>query len=347
MTRTLCLAALLVACQHDPQPASKPAPAATPDPGEQRAVTAGEKLVGTPAPAMTVTTLDGAQLDLAKLYGGKPVYLKFWATWCVPCKAQMPGFEQTFEKLGDQLQVIAVNAGLDDDPAAVRAFRDKFGLRMPIVVDDGRLAAALNLQVTPQHVLIGRDARIAFVGHLDGERLDRAIHDVIAQPASTAVAPAPFALKPAFRPGDAVGALPARDLDGEAIDLGKPGRPRGLIMFDAYCETYLADKLPATAQACQRVREAIQPIATRGDVEWIGVAGNVWTDAGDLTEYRAKHAIKYPLIFDADGALHRAFGVRNVPTVVFVDAQGKVARVVGPDDRDLDAAIRAVARASL
>ena len=83
---------------------------------------------------------------------------------------------------------------------------------------------------------------------------------------------------------------------------------------------------------------------SRGDLDWIGISRNVWTDASDVAEYRTKHDIKYPLVFDRDGALHRALGVRDIPTVILLDAHGKIARVVGPNDRDLDAAIRAVTR---
>lgn len=181
----IAIALLGSACQHPAAPPTKAAAvAATPpepkDEGEQRADAVGARRIGLSAPAFMLKTIDGQTIDLAKLYGAKPVYLKFWATWCIPCRAQMPGFERTFETLGDRIQVISVNAGLDDDVASVRAFRETFGLKMPMVIDDGRLAAALDLQVTPQHVLIGRDARIAYVGHLDGDRLAGAIQKVLA-----------------------------------------------------------------------------------------------------------------------------------------------------------------------
>jgi hypothetical protein len=61
-----------------------------------------------------------------------------------------------------------------------------------------------------------------------------------------------------------------------------------------------------------------------------------------VIKYRAKTGTRIPLALDADGALHRAFGVRDVPTVVLLDATGKVARVVGPDEPDLAAAVAAL-----
>ena len=57
----------------------------------------------------------------------------------------------------------------------MRDYRRQFNLNMPIAMDDGSLGAALNLRVTPQHVVVGRDGRILYVGHLDDDRLDAAL----------------------------------------------------------------------------------------------------------------------------------------------------------------------------
>src|ERR1700754_4956066 len=113
--------------------------------GQERAETAGKGLVGSPAPRMVVKTIDGQKIDLGSLYGKKAVYLKFWATWCVPCREQMPHFERTFEAAGPDLAVIAINAGFNDSLAQVQTYRARMGIKMPIVIDDGKLAEAFNL----------------------------------------------------------------------------------------------------------------------------------------------------------------------------------------------------------
>jgi len=143
--------------------------------GQQRAEAAGHSLIGAPAPRMVLKTIDGETIDLGKLYGKKAVYLKFWATWCVPCREQMPHFEKTFESRGSDLEVIAINAGFNDSVEDVREYRKRLGIKMPIVIDDGTLGAALNLRVTPQHVVIGRDGRVEYVGHLANEQLEAAL----------------------------------------------------------------------------------------------------------------------------------------------------------------------------
>ena len=64
--------------------------------GQQRAEAAGRGLVGSPAPRLVLKTIEGKVIYRAGLDGRKAVYLKFWATWCVPCREQMPHLERSF-----------------------------------------------------------------------------------------------------------------------------------------------------------------------------------------------------------------------------------------------------------
>ena len=91
--------------------------------GQQLAETVGHKLVGSPAPKLELKTIDGETIDLGSLYGKKAVYLKFWATWCVPCRQQMPHFEHAFESAGPDLAVIAIDVGLGDSLEEIRRFQ--------------------------------------------------------------------------------------------------------------------------------------------------------------------------------------------------------------------------------
>jgi thiol-disulfide isomerase/thioredoxin len=293
------------------------------DDGATRAAQAGQPLIGQPAPAAVLRTLDGGTIDLATCYGRKPVYLKFWATWCAPCLKQMPGFQRIHRQYGKRIDVIAVNAGFSDTEADVRAYRARNGLTMPIALDDGTLGRRLNLRVTPQHVLIGADGRIAYVGHLDDAALHAALDRV-------AAAPAPRV----FRVGDKV--------EGLDLPAGAAGKPRALVFFSPWCETYLRESRPATAQACRRVREDATRLMRRGGVDWLAVAAPLWTSAAELGAYTRAHPGTPPLALDRDGAAFAAFGIHAIPSVVLLDADGRVARVLGPEERGLDAALRAV-----
>src|SRR5215472_3985113 len=312
--------------------------------GQDRAESAGQPLLGLPGPDIALQTIDGKTIDLAKLYGRKPVYLKFWATWCVPCREQMPGFERDYETLGDRIAFIAVNAAFNDTEEAVRQVQREAGMRMPIVIDDGRLAAALNLRVTPQHVVIGRDGRILYIGHLADERLHAALDEALREGPRTVSAREPPG-RVVFGVGDTPHDLTAVTTTGEAFPLVGPSpdkRPRALVFFSPWCESYLAKSRPAASQACRRVREEMNDLAPHSDARWLGIASGLWASMKDLADYQQEPGTPVPLTLDANGRLFRAFGVRDVPTVVLLDAQGRIAAKFGPNDRGLEAALHAL-----
>lgn len=314
------------------------------DEGERRARTAGASLIGQPGPIAVLETIDGKKIELAELYGNKPVYLKFWATWCVPCRQQMPGFEQLQQTMGDRVQVIAVNTGFSDDIESIRAYRKEHQLTMPIVIDDGSLAADLNLRVTPQHVVIGRDGRISHIGHLDDQALHAALERAVSEqtaPASrseTSTAPE----TPQFAVGDTVTDLSIETLDGRQVQLGKGDKPRALVFFAPWCESYLEESRPETSQACLRVRKDVDSLMGQSDVEWLGVSSGLWVSASDLQDYKNTKPTTLPLALDEQDELFRAFAIRDIPTVVLLDAQGRVANILKPQDSNLVEAVKAL-----
>jgi len=315
------------------------------DSGQQRAEAAGHGLVGTPAPRLKLTTIDGQTIDLGALYGKKAVYLKFWATWCVPCREQMPHFERSFEQAGPDLAVIAINVGFEDSVAQVRKYRREVGLKMPIVFDgDGSLGEAFNLRVTPQHIVIGRDGRIAYVGHEVNASLEAALK------AARHVAPAQLVAAsgtaPARDAGKSLGMFAATTLDGDVFRVPADGQaqPTVLVFLSPWCESYLADSRPALAAQCRAMREQVTALGTTRGVRWLGIASGLWADRADLDAYRKRYGVAVPLALDADGALFRRFGVRRVPTVLLSDAQGRIVRRIEKPG-DLAAALQALGQA--
>ena len=306
--------------------------------GQERAEAAGKGLVGSPAPRMVVKTIDGDTIDLGALYGKKAVYLKFWATWCVPCREQMPHFEHTYESAGPDLAVIAINAGFDDSVEEIQKYRRTLGITMPIVRDDGALGAAFNLRVTPQHIVIGRDGRIQYVGHLADARLDAALLSA-RQPgpagAMAASAPAPTESS-RVDVGDLLPALSVSTLEGKSIALRTPASRRltVLVFLSPWCESYLATTRPAISESCRRTRLQVGALAQDPRVRWIGIASGLWASAEDLRKYREDYKVRIPLTLDESGALFRTFRITDVPTVLIADAQGKLIRRFVPDERE-------------
>jgi thiol-disulfide isomerase/thioredoxin len=304
--------------------------------GQQRAIAAGRGLVGTPAPRAVLTTIDGEHIDLGSLYGRKAVYIKFWATWCTPCREQMPHFEHVYQSAGADLAVIAINVGFNDSVDEIQTYRRKLGLTMPIVFDDGSLGSAFNVRVTPQSIVIGRDGRILYVGHLADEHLDAALRNAREIKASPAVAGPARTESLAIGVGDSLPAQSLKMLDGKsfALKAGGATRPTVLVFLSPWCESYLATTRPAISANCRRAREQVSELSGNKHLRWIGIASGLWANADDLREYQLKNKIPIPLTLDESGNLFRSFRVTDVPTVLIADSSGKVIRRVNGDDPD-------------
>jgi thiol-disulfide isomerase/thioredoxin len=316
--------------------------------GQQRALAAGRAILGAPAPRLKLTTIDGDSIDLGSLYGKKAVYLKFWATWCVPCREQMPHFEHVYATAGPDMAVIAIDVGFNDSVEAIRAFRKKLGISMPIVFDDGGLGAAFRLRVTPTHIVIGRDGRIQYVGHLADKELDAAL--IAARTAAHPPAdrgPHAAAIANDDQPPIAVGDLlpnrSLRTLDGERFDFQRRAEQRKLtvlVFLSPWCESYLATTRPEVSANCRSVRTQLSDLSKDPRVRWLGIASGLWANTADLRQYRAENNVSIPLTLDASGDVFRAFRVNNVPTVLIADAGGRIVRRIEGSATQDPAALR-------
>ena len=318
--------------------------------GEQRAKAAGESLIGQPGPELSLTTLDGDTIDLGALYGVKPVYIKFWATWCVPCRQQMPGFQAFQEAHGDDIQVIAVNTGYADTAESAREYREEMGLTMPITVDDGTLAEALNLRVTPQHVLIDRSGHITHIGHRDDQALEDALQALLAPADTNSPTTEGAAVEDidanALAVGDTVIDLSVTTRGGDTIDLTRAAtdKPLGVVFFATWCESYLADSQPDTSTACRHVRETVNQLSKDQNVQWVGIISGLWTKDSDVESYLDTTETAIPVLLDAEGEIHRRFGIQQIPSVVLIDADGKVVEKLAPQDTGLAEAVARVSQ---
>jgi len=125
----------------------------------------GPVQVGKPAPSFTVTDIDGHRVALSQLKG-KPILINFWATWCVPCRDELPLIRDEYlAHRAEGFTVIAVNFG-DESSDTVRKFWNSYNLQpAPFLDPDGSVAAnygvALNNTGLPVSVLIARDGIIS------------------------------------------------------------------------------------------------------------------------------------------------------------------------------------------
>jgi peroxiredoxin len=117
--------------------------------------------VGFTVPGFTLDSLSGDSITLTDLRG-KVVVLNFWASWCPPCRAEMPAMNAVYEKFRDQgLVVLGVNTTYQDSEANARAAIQEWGLTFPIVFDrNGATGRQYHVQAMPTTFFIGRDGMI-------------------------------------------------------------------------------------------------------------------------------------------------------------------------------------------
>ena len=168
MKRTVVLIALAVlACRGSEKPATTTAKPATttaargaqqPAPEPPSAPTN----VGDAMPAYKAKSLDGAPFDIAA-QKGSVVLLNVWATWCNPCRFEIPELQKMYEanaKRGFKVVGVSVDEG---EAAEVKKFVEEQKMTYPIVLDpDGRIANLLSTTVLPTTVLLDRQGKIVW-----------------------------------------------------------------------------------------------------------------------------------------------------------------------------------------
>lgn len=119
---------------------------------------------GFPAPDFTLQLLGGGQTTLSELRG-KAVLLNFWASWCGPCRLEMPAIEKVYESHRDLgFAVVGVNMTSQDSASGLAAFVKEFGISFPVALDPDATASRLyTIGALPTSYFIGRDGVIRSV----------------------------------------------------------------------------------------------------------------------------------------------------------------------------------------
>jgi peroxiredoxin len=121
------------------------------------------------APDFTLRNVQGGNLRLQEQLG-QVVLVNFWASWCGPCKQEMPHLNRLYDKYRNAgFLLLAVN--IDDDPRAADAAITRLGLKFPVLLDSDKAVSKLyDLGSMPATVLIDRDGRVRFLhkGYKDG-----------------------------------------------------------------------------------------------------------------------------------------------------------------------------------
>jgi thiol-disulfide isomerase/thioredoxin len=129
------------------------------------AVPLSAQLQGKTAPAFALTTLDGG-LDSLSHYSGHPVVINFWATWCKPCRVEMPYIIDVYHKhAGQGLSVVTIN--LTDQEGSTKdvlKFVNEFQMPFPVLLDQkGKARKLYRLRGVPTSIFVGSDGVVRSV----------------------------------------------------------------------------------------------------------------------------------------------------------------------------------------
>ena len=117
--------------------------------------------VGSAAPKFELNNLSGETVNFDHLVG-QPLVINFWATWCGPCRLEMPLLQEYHQKFGSDLTIIAVNTGETSED--VQAYVDELELDLPILLDEQKKVEEMyRVRGLPSTYFVSEDGIIRFV----------------------------------------------------------------------------------------------------------------------------------------------------------------------------------------
>lgn len=139
---------------------------------------------GFPAPDFTLQTTDGQTITLSDLRG-QAVLINIWASWCPPCRAEMPAMQRVYEKYSAQgFTILAVNAILQDDEQKALDFVREMGLTFPVLFEyGGEVSSLYDAQALPSSYFIdpqGIIQEVVFGGPMAEALLETRIQKLLA-----------------------------------------------------------------------------------------------------------------------------------------------------------------------
>ena len=305
-----------------------------------------QDLRGKPAPAFTLKTPDGKTVSLAD-YKGKAVLLNFWATWCGPCKLEMPWLIELQKKYAARGFTVLGISEDDGSPKEVADFASRMGINYPIVISDDKLNKAYGgVDYLPTSYYIGRDGKIAVEtgGVISQAQIEQNIQKILAPAGAVST-------QAAASPG--TGALSASDdmmpklsgLRAPAFTLKTPGG-QSLSLADYKGKAVLLNFWGTWCGPCKLelpwLMELQKKYAARGFTV-VGVAENE-DSTKDVSDFAAKMKVNYPLVM-GDDTMNKAYKCcDSVPTSYYIGRDGKVLTQVNGliSESDMEADIQKI-----
>lgn len=243
---------------------------------------------------------DDKKINLQQVIGQKPVYIKFWATWCLECRQELPSLQQTYEKYKHKIAIYAVNLNINETDDFIRSLKEKHQLTIPIVMDNnGSIASNFQFYGTPFHALINAKGEVVYTTYKDDEALQNELKK-LSLPTET-----------------------THTEKSESLILSKSiNEPAGisLVYFSAaWCDWYMKDIHPEMSKNCINATHAINQLyKDYTKTPFKAYVTYLWTEQKDLDEYIKKYGIAYKVSLDLENKVARHYQVTQYPSLLIL-----------------------------
>ena len=109
--------------------------------------------VGKPVPLFSFTGLDGNKVSLQR-FAGHPIFINFFATWCPPCKLELPNIVKNYPAY--KTKVVFIGLDQEESPDLVKPFLKQYSIQYLVGIDEGQVGASFGLAAIPQSVFIDK-----------------------------------------------------------------------------------------------------------------------------------------------------------------------------------------------
>jgi len=242
---------------------------------------------------------DGGKVSLVS-QNQKPIYLKFWASWCLDCRKELPSLEQTYLRYKDKIDMFAVNLNINETTEDIAKLKQKNHLTIPIVMDNnGSIASNFEFVGTPFHVLIDSVGKVVYTTYKDDANLQIQLEALSKNKSMS---------ESAHATADDVGIK-------QALTKGF-----SLVYFTAsWCDWYMKDIHPEMSSNCLKATELINDLyRDNSRLSLQAYVTHLWTSEQDLSEYVKKFSIGYKVKIDQNNELARFYKVNQYPTLILM-----------------------------
>lgn len=255
-------------------------------------------------------TFEKQPVALQALVGKKPLYLKFWATWCLDCRRELPSLEQTYQQYRDKIAIFAVNLNINETDEAIRSLQHKNKLTIPILMDNnGTVAGNFEFKGTPFHVLINAQGDVVYTTY----KHDAQLAEQLAQLASNAKT-----------------AAAAADTINTSATTNAP-LPKGtaVMYFSAtWCDWYMKDIHPELSSNCINALQTVDTLyRSTPKLQLSAYVTHLWTEKADVVDYSNKFSLPYNVSMDDNNEQFRRFKATGYPTVIVLKDGNEITRI--------------------